>query len=351
MNEKLITPDCKEFQYMGRIDDSNPMEPVWIYPCTCLKVRFTGTFVKAVITNIRSYWTNYIGVIVDGNESKVKLDNEGINTYTLADNLAQGEHELLLFKRMDSCHILKFHGLIVEEGAVISAPEALPQRRMEVYGDSVSAGEVSEAVAYVGLADPEHDGEYSNSYYSYSWLTARKLNATLHDIAQGGIALLDNTGYFNGPEMIGMEAVYDKLEYNPSLSEIKEWDFQKYTPHVVVVAIGQNDANPENYMASNYTGEKAAHWRNRYQAFIKTLRTKYPKATIILTTTILNHDPSWDCAIEDVCTRLKDSKVYHFTYSNNGCGTHGHIRIPEAEKMAEELGGFVLSLGNSVWED
>lgn len=47
------------------------------------------------------------------------------------------------------------------------------------------AGEVSEAVDYVEKEDPEHNGEYSNSWYSYSWMTARKLGAQIHDIAQG----------------------------------------------------------------------------------------------------------------------------------------------------------------------
>lgn len=50
-------------------------------------------------------------------------------------------------------------------------------RKIEVYGDSVSAGEVSEAVDFVGKPDPEHNGEYSNCWYSYAWMTARKLNA------------------------------------------------------------------------------------------------------------------------------------------------------------------------------
>ena len=62
---------------------------------------------------------------------------------------------------------------------------------MEVYGDSVSAGEVSEAEFACGQVDPEgHNGRYSNGYLSYSWQTARLLGAELHDIATGGMALL-----------------------------------------------------------------------------------------------------------------------------------------------------------------
>ena len=85
---------------------------------------------------------------------------------------------------------MTFLGLIFDADAQLQAPEPKPEKKIEVYGDSVSAGEVSEAVDYVGKEDPEHQGQYSNSWYAYSAITARKLNAQLHDVAQGGIALL-----------------------------------------------------------------------------------------------------------------------------------------------------------------
>lgn len=348
---KWILPDCEKLQYMGRIDDSDRQNPVWIYPCTYVRMRFTGNTLKAAVTNIRAYWTNYLGVILDGVEQKVKLANEGRQELILGENLGDGEHEVLFFKRMDACHHMIFHGFEVDEDASVLDVPALSDRRMEVYGDSVSAGEVSEAVEYCGLADPEHDGEYSNSYYSYSWCTARKLNAQLHDIAQGGAALLNGTGWFYTKDYIGMEYIYDKLQYCENLSEVKPWDFAKYTPHVVVIAIGQNDNHPEDYMAEDYKGEKARNWKNRYKAWVQDIRAKYPKATIILATTILNHNANWDNAIDEVCQSLQDDKIHHFLYSNNGCGTHGHIRMPEAEKMAEELSTFINSLGADIWLD
>ena len=75
--------------------------------------------------------------------------------------------------------------LELSRGSVLLPPPEKPNRRIEVYGNSVSAGEVSEAVDYVGKEDPEHNGEYSNSWYSYRWMIARKLGAQIHDIAQG----------------------------------------------------------------------------------------------------------------------------------------------------------------------
>ena len=61
----------------------------------------------------------------------------------------------------------------------------------------------------------------------------------------------------------------------------------------------------------------------------------------------MEHDIAWDRAIEEVCESVEDTKVHHFLYRKNGCGTKGHIRIPEAEEMAEELAAYIEVL----WED
>ena len=84
---------------------------------------------------------------------------------------------------------------------------------------------------------------------------------------------------------------------------------------------------------------------------VKNIRAKYPKALIILVTTILSHDKGWDDAIEEVCRKLGDPRVRHFLYQRNGCGTPGHARIPEAEEMADELVQYINGLDLPVWED
>lgn len=347
----LVKPDNEHLQYCGRIDWSDRQAPVFIFPCSYVKMKFTGTSVKMMIENHRLYCSSFLGYFIDGEQKRVRIADSGRETVTLADGLGDGAHELMLFKRMDASHRFTLYGFELEDGAKLLEVEAAPKRRIEVYGDSVSAGEVSEAVEYVGKPDPEHDGEYSNSYYSYSWMTARRLNAQIHDIAQGGIALLNGTGWFAEPEYMGMEDVYDKIQYYPAPPVEQKWDFSKYRPHVVIIAIGQNDSHPDDYMAKDYEGEKAKYWRAKYRAFVEKIRAIYPKATIILTTTILGHDASWDRAIDEVCESLKDEKIHHFLYSKNGVGTPGHIRIPEAEQMSAELSSYIESLGESVWEN
>lgn len=344
-----IQPDHEALQYTGRIDFSDRKAPVFVFTCTSVGMRFTGSLLKIYGKNKKAYWDNYLGYILDGKQGCIRLSDEGETVCTVlngdgADDTEENqEHEILLFKRQDACHEVTFLGFeIADGGRVLKLPE-VPERRIEVYGDSVSAGEVSEAVAYTGREDPQHNGEFSNSWFSYAWMTARKLNAQIHDIAQGGIALMDGTGWFCAPEYVGMESVWDKVHYNPGLGEATSWNFSDYIPHVVVVAIGQNDSNPSDYM-KDYDGARAVLWRERYAGFIRRIRINYPDAWIVCCTTLLQHDAAWDRAISQVCRQLGDERVRHFLFRRNGTGTPGHLRIAEAEEMAEELSAYIETL-------
>lgn len=159
---------------------------------------------------------------------------------------------------------------------------------------------------------------------------------------------MDGTGWFNAPDYIGMETAWDKIHYNPQFGEAVPWDFSRYTPQVVIVAIGQNDSNPQDYMKEDYNCEKAVLWRKKYKEFIEKLRRQYPDAHIICITILLCHDAAWDRSIDQVCCELADDKVTHYMFRRTGKGTPGHLRIPEAEEMAEELTiGF---LGGSIMQ-
>lgn len=392
MKYEFAKPSDARFAFEGRIDFEDINAPVFVYPCSYVKFRVRGHFAALAAENRHSYFENALGVLVDGiYRGKVLLHDgnttqgesvsqfllrlpaggegnahiaglaalsgrEGVRMYDLSAFLDGEEHELTIFKRMDACHYVTFYGIIsnmllpCEMGLRRDIVEK--ERRIEVYGDSISCGEVSEAIGRCGGDDPEgHNGIYSNSYYSYPWILARKLGARLHDVAQGGIALWDGTGYFDLPNAKGMLSTYDKIENNPSLGERKPWDFTKYVPHVVIIAIGQNDHYPENFMAEDYNGEKARLWRRDYRTFVETLRSNYPNALILMTTTILGHEIEWDQAIDEVCRELGDPKVRHFLYSKNGCGTTGHVRASEAEEMATELADYLNGFGEEIWQD
>ncbi len=341
----------ERLSYSGRIDWSEGECPVFIYPCTCVKLRFTGNQLKLHIENHQVHWDSYIGCILDGKQMALALPEDGRGVLEIpVEQEEKPEHEALIFKRQDASHEVKFYGIEIEDGARVLEAAEKPARRIEVYGDSVSAGEVSEAVEYTGCEDPENNGEYSNSWYSYAWMTARKLNAEIHDIAQGGIALLDGTGWFYDPDYIGMETAWNKIRYIPDFGKILDWDFGKYDPQLIIVAFGQNDSNPEDYMKEDFCGKKAEKWRQHYKEFLNKLRNTYPSAYIVCCMTLMRHDKAWDQAIGQAVEDLRDEKITQYLFRRNGEGTPGHPRISEAEEMADELAAYIENLNIEGWK-
>lgn len=347
---KISLSDSR-LSYSGRIDKRDPERPEFVFPATSLAFCFWGREARLMVTNKSTCQANYVGAIVDGVQKKWRIEGRGRTCLVILKEQEDREHQVLFFKRQDSCHEMIIESLELSEGSLLLEPGKKPSRRIEIYGDSVSAGEVSEATEYAGKPDPEHKGEYSNSWYSYGWITARRLGAELHNISQGGIPLLNGNGWVEPPVYPGMEYMWDKIHYHPALGVPAVWDFSCFVPHVVIVAVGQNDSHPDDYMKTDQKGMRADYWRYRYKCWIQDIRRKYPRAVILLATTILEHSQEWDEAIEVVCKELKDDRIRHFLYRRNGCGTPGHIRISEAEEMAEELVDYINHLDIPVWEE
>lgn len=46
-----ILADHKKLIYSGRIDWSNPLEPIFVFPCTFVKMKFTGNVLKVHVKN------------------------------------------------------------------------------------------------------------------------------------------------------------------------------------------------------------------------------------------------------------------------------------------------------------
>ena len=342
------TPDDKNFAYMGRIDFSDCMAPAFFYAGSQIIFSFKGTELKAVI-NSRNVWGELsLGVIIDGKMSKLPLpaENSGKDcTLVLAEGLSNEKHDVIIYKIHAANHSFTFKG-IETDGELLEKPE-LPKLKMEVYGDSVSAGEVIEAYDHVGKCDPDgHNSRFDNVWNSFVMQTARNLGAQIHNICQGGIALFDGTGYFHHPDYIGLESVYDKLCYFPEDGEITQWDFSKYIPDIVVIAIGQND----NHNGRTEQNDRdiadpvyRAEWKTAYKRLVRTLDDKYGSPKFVLTTTVLMHDAEWDNAIEEIKNELCEMgiSVYHNLFSRNGAATPGHPRLSEHNEMAEELTSFI----------
>lgn len=116
-----IQPDNPLLVYSGRIDWSHRRAPVFIFPCTSVSVRFTGQVLKVHVENRHAYWDNFLGYLLDGEQSVLRLPEDGTAEYEIPIK-GGGEHELLLFKRQDACHEIAFLGLEIGEGSGCCPP-------------------------------------------------------------------------------------------------------------------------------------------------------------------------------------------------------------------------------------
>ncbi len=357
MSRKFIPAADPSIRYMGRIDRTIPDAPRIVYAGSMITLRFTGTELAAVICNHRFYNKMELGLLVDGRESKVAFETDRERfTLPLVSGLEDKEHEVTLFKRQDATHYFDFFGFETSAETEALPPRPVSDRRIECYGDSVSAGAVCEAVENVGAPDPDNtEGVYDNAYHSYSMITARNLGAEINNIAQGGIAVFDKTGYYHSPDTIGMETAYNKVIYFPEECGYTGWDFQKYVPHVVIFAVGQNDQHREQGDDPDINDpDYRRRWKERYKDIIRDLRSHYPKARFILLLTVLMHDPTWDRALDEIVGELCAEGfegLSHFTFTRCGKATPGHPRLPEQYEMASELTAYISRMGNEIWED
>lgn len=342
-----ILPSDAALRYMGRIDRTDAGAPVFYWPGSLVQLRFTGDVLAFEIEN-HSYDAGNgnglsLGIILDGTESQLALSPENGAVQTLSVPVSgAGEHRVQLFKRQDGSHHFMLRGIQLADGASVSAWE-LPARKIEAFGDSVTAGNWCELYENVGQSDPpDYTCKHDNAWHSFAMQTARLLNAQVHLTAQGGIALLDGTGYYEYGR-VGMVTAYDKLCYQPAAGTLTDWDFSRYVPDTVLFAVGQNDERigEENRI---HTPEEKAHWLSEYCRILRDLMEKYPKARFVLLLTVLGHDEYWETLLDEACEMLASDRVTRFRFTRTGRATPGHPRVQEHCEMACELTEYLMQL-------
>jgi lysophospholipase L1-like esterase len=211
---------------------------------------------------------NQFAVVVDGTVSSSVLKVvSGTTQYSLATGLATGVHDVVVWKRTEGNQgENRFLGLDVT-GGQLQAPAAAPDRRIEIYGDSITAGYGMDGV---GPSCP-WSADTENHYLTYGAITARNLNADLHAIAWSGIGMYRNYGVSTASSD-AMPYVYARTLASQSGSV---WDFGPWQPHAVVINLGTNDAST--------SGDPGAAYETAYLGFVRSLRGKYPNTYFVLT--------------------------------------------------------------------
>jgi lysophospholipase L1-like esterase len=250
-------------QLVGRFDLGAPPAASFGWSGSAMVARFQGTGAQLSLDGS----PNQFAVIVDGVVSSTLKTTGSTSSYTVASGLAAGTHDLVLWKRTEGNQgENRYLGLTITGGQLAALP-ARPDRRIEIYGDSISAGYgIEGADQYCGFSQATE-----NNYLAYGSVAARALGADMHAIVWSGIGMYRNYGV-SGASSDAMPAVYARTLPNVTGSA---WDFSSWQPHAVIINLGTNDASTN--------GDPGTPFRNAYLAFVRNLRQRYPNTFFVLT--------------------------------------------------------------------
>ncbi|MDA3867270.1 MAG: GDSL-type esterase/lipase family protein [Salinivirgaceae bacterium] len=330
-----VLPSDPNIQYMGRIDFSNPDKPLFAYPNVTIKASFEGTSLDLMLNhyNGSSFNDNYFVSIIDGNAPVRFIVTSGQHRYPIAKDLTDGTHTVEIVKITESYNgECEFIGFQLDSAKKLLTPEPLPDLKLEFLGNSITCGYGIE-----GGGQPISD----NSYKAYPAVAARELDAQFHTISFSGIGVVKGWPSFVMSEMYPRTIAL--TNYTPFPAN-NIWDFTKYVPDFVVVALGTND-----YGFGFGDGTiSTSTFNSGYEDLITSIRTEYPNADIICTNSPMISDPKLGNSISEVVTTFNtagDNKVYYFTFSHMlGGGDGGHPGLADGLRNGKELADYIKSL-------
>lgn len=302
---------------------------------------FTGKECKLYTNLPGANGHNYLQYTLDGEyQKKIRIDNSHQPITFTASN--GGAHTIWIYKTTEALtgpvYIQKITGHNLKP---LSEPDA---PLIEFIGNSITCGaaaDASETPCGTGVYLDQHD-----SYHAYGPAVARALGVNFIMSCVSGIGVYRNWN----SDAPTMPQVYEKtgLDSNDS----RQWNFKKYRPDVVSIALGTNDFSRGDGKRQRLPFD-SAEFVNHYINFVKVVKSKYPAAQIALLSSPMVHGADREL-LQNCLTAVKhaidsaypgDKQVALFFFDvmqAHGCA--GHPNVEEHAILAKELIPFFRKL-------
>lgn len=304
--------------WVGRHDASDPAAVRMSWSGVGLTFRFDGTGATVNMTDQGRYFT----VVVDGVVQPVLATTNVPQSYVVASGLPAGEHTVELYRRTEGTFGLTVVHDVQIEGELLAPPPVT--RRMEIVGDSISAGYGNE-----GVSPCSFSAETENHFQTYGAIAARTVGAELHTVAWSGKGMVYNYGDdVNQP----MPEIYART----LATEGTSWSFE-WQPDVVAVNLGTNDFSTDGDPPQEL-------FVGTYVEFLGSLRAVYPDAFLLVLQPSLfgAEDDMVQGYLLDVVAQVQAAGDPEIAYADVnvdwiGSGCDGHPTVATHEGMAGRL--------------
>lgn len=334
---KDYAADHKDIRYSGRIDFSDPKEPVLIGSASYIEVLFSGDSCQIILQKLNPEGEhNYISLELDGKYlGRLKLENEDMESFPIYADAKSSKHHLKIYKATEASNgSIAFGGI---SAAKLHCLPKKPSRSIEFIGNSITCGmgiEWKEIPCDAGVWYDQH-----NAYWAYGSRVARELETQFLLSSVSGIGMYRN---WNGEGPV-MPQVYDNLYLN--LDSNPQWKSDRFSPDLVSICLGTNDFSDGDGKKERLPFD-TAKFVSEYIAFVENIYSRYPETQVVLLTSPMVNGEKGETflsclnAVKSHFSKegngKKDIAVYNFeSIVPHGCGSHPDKE--DHEKMASVL--------------
>ncbi len=311
----------RRLAFIGRQNtatDEDPGSLPLVWAGSEVRVQFVGT---GVTLRLRSVGEVHFTVWVDDRAQLLSIAGTGEHQYAPAP-VDNGRHLLRLIKRTEAAagHA-QLVALLPQPGTEVLFAPALPTRRLEFIGDSMTVG----ACAYDDGPERWDRRETHDHSASFAARTAQALGAQHHAIAVSGMGVTMS--------MIDLRAeqIFDRKRPDPQSAEARK----DPPPDAVVVLLGHNDV-----LAARRAGQRfPSQFSEDYVRLIRGIRARYPRSLIVCTTGGMFRSRqscalrrAWSAALRTL--QKDDARIIGHAFAHS---SFFHPRADAHAKLAAEL--------------
>ncbi|HEY8206800.1 MAG TPA: SGNH/GDSL hydrolase family protein [Myxococcaceae bacterium] len=334
-----VAPDDPRLRYTGRVDRSDPAGPRFSNMGTAVAARVDSPSLRLHLGDVPYPRTDgkreldRYEVVIDGAPAGSITAREPDGWHTV--ELGPGAHVVELFKRTEpEVGRGQLLGLELPWGGRLLEPPPAPTRRIEILGDSLTAGFGNLG----GGPNCPFSAATEDGYRSYATIAGRQLRAEVHFVAWSGRGVIRN---YAMDSIDTLPQLYERtLPEDPK----SRWDFSRWTPDAVVIEAGGNDFGQP--------GLDAGAYQQGYFELVQQVRQRYPRAYILCVPPGVTDDwPKGERAgtrsreaMDQVMKRLAEAGVTRVgtltldrAAPEHGIGCAWHPSIPTHQAMAERL--------------
>lgn len=334
---KVIDANHPAIRYVGRtlVADNGDVSFDWVGTYFELNLESKNVSIKASDTGV-----SYYNIFIDDELHKVVRICSKDTLINIATNLTRGTHRLRMQKRSEGeFGKTTIHKVVLPtSGKLLEAPEKR-MRHIEFIGNSLTCG--------YGTEGKDRDApflvETENCNLTFAAMIARYYDTDYTMVAHSGRGAVRNYG---DSVRVSKNTMLHKMTNTFDEDASYNWDFEKYTPDLVVINLGSNDFSSEPY-------PHKSEFIEGYGRIIAHLRQNYGQIPILCIYPSVMQASVFDYYV-DLLKSLSDPKVHLYKlkedlYNNTtdlGAGWHpgylGH------KKMAMSLIPYISTITD--WE-